>query len=291
MCAMRLWLTKASDIPLRDQLETQLALAILSGDISPGQRLPSTRELARRYKIHANTVSAAFKALEEKGWVQFKKGSGIYVRESTPAEVPADLMADHLVAGLVRAAKAHSIDLKSLRSRLNTWIDNHLRRVVVVDKDEQLRRILAAEIGAAIKVPVSHATDASSFRGRADTLVVALSAETQETPNFLRIQLASAERSLAQWLPAPKNKLVAIASSHSRFIEVAHTFLRAAGFPPECILLRTTTEERWKKGLAEADAVVCDTLTAQRLPKVRRVIPFRLLSSQSIEEIRKSVGM
>jgi DNA-binding transcriptional regulator YhcF (GntR family) len=292
MSAMRLWLTKASDIPIRDQLETQLALAILSGDIAPGERLPSTRELARRYKIHANTVSAAFRALEQKQWVQFKKGSGIYARQAAPTEIPADLIADHLIAELVRAAKAHSLDLRSLRSRLNAWVDHHhVRGIVVVDKDEQLRRILAAEIGAAIELPVSHSADARRFRGERPALVVGLSTQAQETPNFLRIQLASAERSLAQWLPAPKDKLVAVLSSHSRFLEVAHTFLRAAGFPAESLVVRNVNEAGWKSGLDQVDAVVCDTLTARRLPKVRRVIPFRLLSSQCLEEIRKSAGL
>ncbi len=54
---MRLWLTKHSEVPLREQLTTQIVLGIVSRDLRPGQRLPSTRELARRFGIHANTVS------------------------------------------------------------------------------------------------------------------------------------------------------------------------------------------------------------------------------------------
>jgi len=65
---MRFWISHASDVPIREQLVTQIVLAILSEDLQTGVRLPSTRELARRFRIHANTVSAAYKDLERAGW-------------------------------------------------------------------------------------------------------------------------------------------------------------------------------------------------------------------------------
>ena len=63
---MRLWFARGSAVTLREQLVTQLVLAILSGDLHPGERLPSTRELARRYRIHPNTVSAAYRELQSR---------------------------------------------------------------------------------------------------------------------------------------------------------------------------------------------------------------------------------
>ena len=48
---MRLWFASGSDVPLYQQLVTQFVLAILSGDLKPGDRLPSTRELARRFHL------------------------------------------------------------------------------------------------------------------------------------------------------------------------------------------------------------------------------------------------
>jgi DNA-binding transcriptional regulator YhcF (GntR family) len=64
---MRLWIARTGSIPVREQLVAQLLLTILSGDLRAGQRLPSTRDLARRLKIHANTVSAAYSELEREG--------------------------------------------------------------------------------------------------------------------------------------------------------------------------------------------------------------------------------
>src|SRR5947207_15082293 len=77
---MQLWFSRQSDISIRDQLATQIVLAIVSGELEPGQRLPSTRELARRFRLHPNTVSAGYRQLERGNWLEFRKGSGVYVR-------------------------------------------------------------------------------------------------------------------------------------------------------------------------------------------------------------------
>src|SRR5205085_6440235 len=52
-CPMRLWISKSSEVPIREQLVTQIVLGVVSNDLKVAERLPSTRELARRYKIHA----------------------------------------------------------------------------------------------------------------------------------------------------------------------------------------------------------------------------------------------
>ena len=82
---MRLWLNHTGEVSLREQLVTQVTLAILCRELVPGERLPSTRELARRFNIHANTASAAYKQLEQEGWLEFRHGSGVFVRASLPA--------------------------------------------------------------------------------------------------------------------------------------------------------------------------------------------------------------
>ncbi len=81
---MRLWFCRTSDVHLREQLVTQVVLGILGNELSPGQRLPSTRELARRFRIHPNTVSAGYRQLQRDGWVEFRHGSGVYITASQP---------------------------------------------------------------------------------------------------------------------------------------------------------------------------------------------------------------
>src|SRR5580658_6304284 len=77
---MRFWITKNSEITVRQQLVRQTLLGILSGDLAEGARLPSVRAMALRYRIHANTVSSAYHDLLEAGWLELRRGSGLYVR-------------------------------------------------------------------------------------------------------------------------------------------------------------------------------------------------------------------
>src|ERR1051325_10166878 len=89
---MRLWLSKNSSVPLREQLVRQIMFGVVSGDLKPGQRLPSTRELARRFRIHSNTVSAAFRDLERAGGLKVRRGGGVSVRQlgDAPTRSPLD---------------------------------------------------------------------------------------------------------------------------------------------------------------------------------------------------------
>ena len=91
--AMQLWFAHTGAVRLREQLVTQIILAILSDDLSPGQRLPSTRELARRFRVHPNTISAGCRQLERERWVEFRRGSGVFVRGQKPEAPPSPALA------------------------------------------------------------------------------------------------------------------------------------------------------------------------------------------------------
>ncbi len=120
---MRLWLSKSSEVPLREQLVTQIILGVVSNDLKANERLPSTRELARRYKIHANTVSAAFRELTRLGWVEFRKGSGVYVK-ARAAEQPFDgsLQLDQLISKFFKSARQQQFSLAAIQIGLRRWL-------------------------------------------------------------------------------------------------------------------------------------------------------------------------
>ena len=58
---MRLWLNKIGEVSLREQLITQVILAILCRELLPGQRLPSTRPGAPNKRPAAKNTPAAMK--------------------------------------------------------------------------------------------------------------------------------------------------------------------------------------------------------------------------------------
>jgi GntR family transcriptional regulator len=65
---MQIWLSKGSDVPLREQLTAQIKLAILSQDLKPGQKLPSTREIARRFNIQTRSAPLTASLRNPDGW-------------------------------------------------------------------------------------------------------------------------------------------------------------------------------------------------------------------------------
>jgi len=153
---MQLWFARGSEVTIREQLVTQIILGILSDDLAPGQRLPSTRELARRFRLHPNTVSAGYRQLERERWVEFRHGSGVYVRPRKPELAPSSALAlDQLIAKLFRSARELGAPLSTVRSRLRQWLElqppDHF---LLIEPEEELRRIVVAEIGQAVTFPV-----------------------------------------------------------------------------------------------------------------------------------------
>lgn len=103
-------------VPLTEQLVTELRGAIARGELRPGDPLPSVRQLAGDLGINLNTVSRAYRLLEETGLVSTRRGRGTRVtaaRESSPQLDAARLrdrvralLADARLAALPRAQVA-----------------------------------------------------------------------------------------------------------------------------------------------------------------------------------------
>src|SRR5580698_451316 len=118
---MRFWFSPASEVPIYRQLATQVVLAVLSGDLKPGDRLPSTRELARRFKIHPNTVSAGYRQLAQDGWVEHRHGSGVYVNRDPAPTTPEQILDQH-IAAFFKAVRELRLPAAAIRQRVAEWI-------------------------------------------------------------------------------------------------------------------------------------------------------------------------
>lgn len=69
----------------------ELARQIQDGQLKPGDRLPSVRELKRQRGVSASTVFAAYYLLESQGYVEARNRSGYYVRHKSPAVAETEL--------------------------------------------------------------------------------------------------------------------------------------------------------------------------------------------------------
>jgi GntR family transcriptional regulator len=93
-----------SPIPIRRQLTEQLKHVIDGRGIPPDQALPSIRELASVLGINANTVARVFEDLKQTGYVETRRGKGMFVAPRPPARPAPHLRERFLRDTVVQAA-------------------------------------------------------------------------------------------------------------------------------------------------------------------------------------------
>src|SRR5947209_7553187 len=71
-------------LSLRHSIASGLRRKVATGEISPGERLPSEPDLARELGVSRSSLRAAIALLEEDGLVQRLHGSGTYVTHRPP---------------------------------------------------------------------------------------------------------------------------------------------------------------------------------------------------------------
>ena len=297
---MKIWLSKNSDVPIREQLATQITLGIISGDLPTGERLPSTRELARRFQIHANTVSSAYGQLSEKGLIEFKKGSGFYVCETENAGTQGQFELDALIVEFFRAAQSRGFSRNEIQESLQKWIDLKVtEEVFVVESDEHLRAILIEEISAATNFHVA-GTSFEQFGGKhlkQNQIVTAMIGEKSKIETVLpsdkrRVFLVprSVSGSMQGETRPDDDNLIVVVSGWDNFLLLAKTVLVAANIEADAIVLFSTGDADWRNALKNASIIICDSLTAKQFSGDQRVRAFHLIADASINELKDFAG-
>ncbi len=65
--------------PLYEQIASQIKAAIMSGELSAGDPIPSMRALAKSLHISVLTVQKAYETLQDEGFIETTAGKGCYV--------------------------------------------------------------------------------------------------------------------------------------------------------------------------------------------------------------------
>ncbi|QBD75071.1 GntR family transcriptional regulator [Ktedonosporobacter rubrisoli] len=68
-----------SNVPIYVQLVEQILHALEVGMLSPGDTLPSVRELANELSIASSTIARAYKELQRMGFIESRAGKGTVV--------------------------------------------------------------------------------------------------------------------------------------------------------------------------------------------------------------------
>lgn len=79
------------------QIAASIRAAVLTGELEPGEQLPSGQDLAKFFGVSHMTVSAAIRTLRDEGFLRTRAGSGVYVRDQ--ASLPGPEEGEHPLAG------------------------------------------------------------------------------------------------------------------------------------------------------------------------------------------------
>jgi GntR family transcriptional regulator / MocR family aminotransferase len=77
-----LWIDRTARPTLQDQLARQIRERIRSGDLAPGDSLPSTRDLATELKVSRNTAVYAYERLMSEGYLESASRARVFVSPS-----------------------------------------------------------------------------------------------------------------------------------------------------------------------------------------------------------------
>jgi GntR family transcriptional regulator len=107
-------------VPIYVQLRNQIAAAIGRGELKPGDRLPTMREVAVALAIDLNTVQRAYTVLEDEGLLTLIQGRGTFVASAPKSGRNRQGETDAFAAMVAAQARAQGVDLEELREALRS---------------------------------------------------------------------------------------------------------------------------------------------------------------------------
>lgn len=120
-------LNPQSGTPIYRQIVNQVRRLIESGQLGPGETLPSVRSLALEHAINPMTISKAYARLEAEGWLERNPGKPMTVAEAKARPSRKDrrtALAGH-VRELVLAAKQLELGPRDVTEMLKEqWEEN-----------------------------------------------------------------------------------------------------------------------------------------------------------------------
>jgi len=291
---MRFWITKNSEIPLREQLVRQVLLGILSEDLPAGQKLPSVRALARRHRIHANTVSAAYHDLLEQGWLELRQGSGLYV--CAPREMEGQGKLDGLLVAVLKAARGEGHEPEEVLRRLEHLVrPRTYERILIAEPEPAMREILRAEISTQLSIQVD-AVERIDFSGTqaGRTLVVALPTRARklirELPPGIRciaLRVRSVGGSLEGETMPRADMVISIVSRSPEIRYGARAMLIAVGVDPISLCEVDAASDGWRDRIGRNAFVITDLVSARELPEGCMAKVYRVVADSSIAELKR----
>jgi GntR family transcriptional regulator len=90
-----------SHIPIYVQIMEQIKYFVATGELEPGDQLPTVRQLAADLRVNFNTIARTYRMLDELGVISTQHGRGTFILEPASEEATEELR-QHALASLTR---------------------------------------------------------------------------------------------------------------------------------------------------------------------------------------------
>jgi GntR family transcriptional regulator len=295
---MQISLSKNSDVPLRQQLAEQIVFLITTGQLRTGQQLPSVRSLARRVKVHHNTVSEAYQDLVRRNWVTRQRGSRLIVGVSNGStQQPSSL--DELINESIQRAKQMGYSLQALtecvRNRLLAEPADHF---LIVEEEPGLREVIRQEVQETLGWSVESCSPEQFAKepGLAvgaqvlapNHIIGELKPRVPQSRPSISITYSAADQHLDLIRSLKKPSIIAAVSVSESLLKTARSL-----FAPAIGRRHTFREFLLPQGqhieLRGIDVAFCDSL-AMPTVNCRRKIHYRLVDPSCFDDFAIAIG-
>ena len=295
---MEIVLNRKGGVAVRHQLVAQLRLRILAGELAPGEKLPSVRALARRLRLHPNTVSAAYQELEASHHVEMRRGAGVFVRQAGATSLEGAKDLDEMIRVALDEAARKGFTVADVRAAVLRWLGSDPpERLVAVDPSRAMAELIEAELGPAIGLAVEtqtlgdvEAKPALLDGGLAVSLPYHVATLRRIAPRatVLTVPLEVDVSVREAFALLPKGAIALVVSHAETVLPFATTLLRSLRGDEVLVEARPLSDARgWRRLLPAADVVFADILSEPlvREARPRRLHPFRVLPPGALLDI------
>ena len=296
---MRIRISKESNVSITDQLAEEITFLIAAGELKAGEPLPSVRGLARRLKIHHNTVSRAYQELVTRRLLVRQAGKRLIVR--SPGDVlemgeVGDL--DDLITNTIRQAQENGYTLSQLRRRVEERLfaqpPDH---ILVTSTDFGLRQLFREELRQELRHPVTPC-DPGELCANPDLAMGALvvgapGAIAQVAPTLPRtlqtipVVVSPADEQVERIRALSKPSIVALVSISELLIQTERGFL-APVLGSRHTMREYLLPAESPGSLTAADLVIVDSITCRRI-KHQNKTTYKVISPGCLAQIASAM--
>lgn len=131
-----------------DQLRDRIVSGLYLGRWSPGERLPSIRDVADVENVDRKTAAAAYRRLQMEGLVRVRPRSGVYLRgtENEKAGGPLERLHRRWLENAYEGARAIGLDTATMLRLIQAVAHVERQRIPVVEQDPTQAEAIADEV-------------------------------------------------------------------------------------------------------------------------------------------------